>query len=419
MTRRLLQLVWLLLPLLASAAPPAADTPLWFSAEGRVILHFFWSSRCPHCQAAKPVVERIAQSHRDWLELRAYQVDGNAANIRRYVEMAGALGEDARSVPAFLFCGAMQVGYTDGPTGERGLLEALEQCRDGYRPTAGPLQLPGVGRIDPAHWSLPLLTITIAALDAFNPCAFFVLLFLLSLLIHLKSRRRMALVGGLFVATSGLLYFLFMAAWLNLFLWAGELRWATLAAGVLALLIAALNIKDFYTPALGPSLSMDETHKGRLFQRIRRLVGHSRWPALIAATMLLAVAANSYELLCTAGFPMAYTRILTLQGLEPAAYYGYLALYNLIYVVPLAAITAAFTWKMGSRKLSEREGRLLKLAAGSMMGTLGGALLLAPELLSGPLGAMGLIAAALGFTALLALVERRTRRVAGEHGDGR
>jgi len=104
---------------------------------------------------------------------------------------------------------------------------------------------------------------------------------------------------------------------------------------------------------------------------MRALVGGQRLSSLLVGTVALAIVANSYELLCTAGFPMVYTRALTLRQLSTGAYYFYLALYNLIYVIPLLIIVLAFTWTLGSRKLGEREGRLLKLLSGVMMVGLG------------------------------------------------
>ena len=98
--------------------------------------------------------------------------------------------------------------------------------------------------------------------------------------------------------------------------------------------------------------------------------------------MTLALAANSYELLCTAGFPMVYTRILTTNELAPAAYYGYLLLYNVVYIIPLLLIVGTFSLTLGARKLSERGGRLLKLLAGVMMLELGLVLIVAPALLN-------------------------------------
>jgi cytochrome c biogenesis protein CcdA len=127
---------------------------------------------------------------------------------------------------------------------------------------------------------------------------------------------------------------------------------------------------------------------------------------MLAATVLLAVAANFYELLCTAGFPMVYTRVLTMQVANPAKHLLYLALYNLIYILPLLLIVLAFARTLGARKLSEREGRLLKLLSGLMMLGLGILLLVAPEKLSNLSVALGLMLAAAALTWLAARLTR-------------
>jgi hypothetical protein len=235
-------------------------------------------------------------------------------------------------------------------------------------------------------------------MDAFNPCAFFVLLFLLSLLIHQHNRRRMLAIGGIFVLFSGVMYFAFMAAWLGLFRIIGNLPWVTLGAGLVALLIGLVNIKDFFAFRQGPSLTIPESRKASLFRRGRRILAAASLPAMLVATVLLAVAANFYELLCTAGFPMVYTRLLTMQVHSPATHMLYLMLYNLVYILPLLVIVLAFVFTMGSRKLSEREGRLLKLLSGLMMLNLGLLLVIVPEQLSNVAVAFGLIVVSLGLT---------------------
>jgi uncharacterized membrane protein HdeD (DUF308 family) len=260
--------------------------------------------------------------------------------------------------------------------------------------------------VDPQHFSLPLLTIAIAALDAFNPCAFFVLLFLLSLLVHQKSRKRMLAIGGIFVLFSGVMYFAFMAAWLNLFQLLGNLAWVTLAAGTLAVFVGAVNIKDFFAFEKGLSLSIPESRKPDIYRRARAIISADNLPAMIVATVFLAIAANFYELLCTAGFPMVYTRLLTLSGVSPAGRYLYLALYNLIYVIPLVLIVLAFVRSLGARKLTEREGRLLKLLSGTMMLELGLLLLFAPQWLNNLAVAFGLLGVALFITWAAARLSR-------------
>jgi hypothetical protein len=262
--------------------------------------------------------------------------------------------------------------------------------------------------IDPSDWGLPILTVVIAGLDAFNPCAFFVLLFLLSLMVHARSRARMMLVGGTFVLISGLIYFVFMAAWLNVFLLLGELRLVTIIAGVVAVGLAAINIKDyFWFQSGGPSLSIPESKKPGMYQRMRNLVAAKSVWAMLIGTAILAVAVNSYELLCTAGLPMVYTRILTLREADTFVYYMYLVLYNIIYVIPLLIIVLLFVMKFGSRKLGEAEGRLLKLMSGMMMLGLGALMLFAPTALNNAGIAIVLLLGAVALTWVIHLISRR------------
>ena len=267
--------------------------------------------------------------------------------------------------------------------------------------------LPLVGTVDTSRFSLPVLTLVMAVLDSFNPCAFFVLFFLLSLLVHAHSRQRMIVIGGIFVLFSGLLYFLFMAAWLNFFLFFGRLRSITAIAGAVALIIAALNIKDFFFFKKGISLVIPEHAKPRLFERMREIMHAGSLPAMLAATVFLAFAANTYELICTAGFPMVYTRALTLQNLPLPGYYAYLGLYNMVYVIPLACIVAFFAATLGSRKLSEWQGRVLKLLSGTMMLCLAIVLLMRPTLLTNAFVSGSLLLLSVAVAGVVVIVARR------------
>lgn len=409
------------------AGPPVWDEPDE-AGTAQIRLYFFWSVYCPHCLEAHPFVSALPEQY-PWLLLEEREVSTNAGNAQLYQQIAAAVGEEARYVPAFVFCGQMMTGYDHASTTGAQLVAALSACQvqtqarydalsatgerapgvipgqfsageeaAGSKPEAGTVTLPWLGAVALESVSLPLFTMVVATLDAFNPCAFFVLMFLLSLLVHSSSRQRMLLIGGVFVFFSGLLYFLLMAALLNVFLWAGTLKGVTLVAGLLAVGMALINIKDFFWFKQGPSLSIPESAQPGLFQRMRTLVHAGRLPAMLASTVLLALAANSYELLCTAGFPMIYTRALTLHQLSQPVFYAYLAFYNVVYVLPLLAIVALFAQRLAARKLTEMEGRALKLLAGTMMGLLGILLIVAPERLNNPLIALLLLLAAVAVT---------------------
>ncbi len=267
--------------------------------------------------------------------------------------------------------------------------------------------LPLLGELDVQAMSLPALTLVIAGLDAFNPCAFFVLMFLLSLMVYARDRKRMLLIGVTFVFFSGLIYFVFMAAWLNLFLFIGELRTITMIAGLIAIGIALINIKDFFWFKQGVSLSIPDRAKPGLYQRSRNLLKATSLSAILVGTAVLAIAANSYELLCTSGFPMVYTRMLTLHDLPTGAFYSYLALYNLIYIIPLLAIVVLFTVRFGSHKLTEQEGRSLKLVSGLMMLALGTLLVVAPDALNQLWTAILLLLGTLAVAGVIIVIDRR------------
>lgn len=402
------------------------EQPEWIGTDAagqpRIRLYFFWTSSCPHCRRARPFVEALPQEL-PWLDLHSTPLaEERPEDVLRFLDMAEALGEPQPGVPAFLFCGRIRIGFDRPETTGAELRAALIACheqatassptptvtppQEATPPPAEPVALPVFGTIDPATVSLPLFTVMIAAADAFNPCAFFVLMFLMSLIAHARRRWRMAVVGGIFVLTSGLLYFAFMAAWLNLFLLVGELGWVTVIAAVIAIGLAAVNIKDYFWLGRGVSLGIPDTAKPGLFARMRCLTVDGSWPVLVLGAVTLAVAANTYELLCTAGFPMLFTRVLTLRALSEPAYYGYLALYNLVYVVPLLGIATVFVVTIGSRKLQAREGRMLKLLSGLVMLGLGLALLLHPEWLSELWGAAAILLAAILAAAAIAVVDR-------------
>lgn len=403
----------------------------WFeqNKDGATVIHmyFFWSTKCPHCLEAQPHIEQLPETQ-DGIQLHSYQLIGEPDNVLRYQLMAKVVGQKAQTVPAFLFCNTMLTGFDKNTTLQQ-LSSILSACRqhistrgnlEGFSPALPgrvELTLPFIGQVDTGDVdSLPVITLLIAAVDAFNPCAFFVLMFLMSMMLHSGSRGRMFLVGGVFVFFSGLMYFLFMTAWLNLFRVIGHLDIITVLAALLAMFVGLVNIKDFVWYKRGLSLSISDNAKPALYQRMRNLLQTRSLVTLLLATTGLALFANLYEFLCTAGFPMVYTRILTLSDLSTLNYYAYLALYNLIYIVPLLAIVMLFAWTMGGRKLQEREGRRLKLISGSMMLTLGLVLLINPGLLQN-IGAAVVILAAAIILAFCVIVFDKTIK-ARHGGDG-
>jgi glutaredoxin len=388
-----LWLLWLAGPSMAQTAdatPPAVD------------IEVFTRAGCPRCAAAKRFLDNL-QQERPGLRIVVHDVGQDPTALARLKELAAQQGVQTLGVPAFALRGELLIGFQSAPT-TGGQLKALldkplaspgetvpaeacpaettTSCRSetpGLPAEADTIDTPWFGRLSVRALGLPIFTLAVGLLDGFNPCALWVLLFLLSLLVNLQDRGKMLLIGATFVATSGLVYFAFMAAWLNVFLWIGFSRATQVVLGGIAVLVGSINVKDFFALGRGVSLSIPAAAKPGLYTRMRLILQAENLRGALVGVVGLAMLVNTIELLCTAGFPAVYTRILTLRQLPWWAYYGYLGLYNMAYMFDDSVMLLIAVVTLGRRKLQEQEGRWLKLISGVVMLGLGIVLLAKPS----------------------------------------
>lgn len=238
--------------------------------------------------------------------------------------------------------------------------------------------LPFLGEVRWQDWGLPAFTVLVGLVDGFNPCAMWVLLFLLSLLVNLRDRWKILAVAGTFVIISGLAYLAFMTAWLNVFQLIGLLRPAQVILGLIGVSVGAIHIKDYFAFKQGLSLSIPESVKPGIYDRMRQIIQSKSLRGAIAGASVLAVLVNIVELLCTAGLPAMYTGVLTLQNLAPWQNYAYLVLYILAYMFDDTMMVALVVVTLDRYKLQERGGRILKLISGVVILVLGAIMLFRP-----------------------------------------
>lgn len=343
-------------------------------------IEVFVRQGCPHCEAAKTFLDDL-QHEQPAVRIAFYDIAENSSARQRLAMLAVERKITNIGVPTFLIGTELIVGFLSADTTGAEIRARLNRNAQAAAPPPAveSIQTAWFGELQVRNLGLPLFTIAIGLLDGFNPCAMWVLLFLLSLLVNLQDRRKMALIAGTFVAVSGLVYFAFMAAWLNMFLLIGLSRPVQLGLGGITLLVGAVNVKDFFALHRGISLSIPESAKPGLYVRIRRILHADNLAGALTGIIILAGLVNLIELLCTAGFPALYTQILTLQQLPTWEYYGYLGLYNLAYIFDDSLMVTIAVATLSRRKLQERAGRWLKLTSGLVMAALGAVLLLQPK----------------------------------------
>jgi hypothetical protein len=201
---------------------------------------------------------------------------------------------------------------------------------------------------------------------------------MISLLASMKNRLRMLAIAGTFIAVEGIAYFVFMAAWLNLFLLIGLSRISEIVIAIIALLAGIINLKDIRIYGRVISLSIPDAAKPGIYTRIRGILQAQNLTGALIGAVILAILVQIVEFMCTSGFPALYTRILTLQHLSSLGYYGYLLLYNLAYMFDDIVVLAIGVITLSQRRLQEKEGRWLKLISGLVMIGLGVYLIIYP-----------------------------------------
>jgi len=239
--------------------------------------------------------------------------------------------------------------------------------------------VPLLGEVRTADLSLPALTVVLGALDGFNPCAMWVLVFLIGLLVGMQDRVRMWVLGTAFIAGSAAVYFLFMAAWLNFLLFIGAVVWVRAVVALVALAGGFYYLREYFrNPDAACTVTAPEARR-RVLENLRRLALESRFWVALAGIVALAFAVNLVELLCSAGIPAVYTQVLALSHLPAWQYSAYLALYILVFMLDDLIVFVVAMKALQITGMTTSYSRFSHLAGGVVLLAIGALLLLRPE----------------------------------------
>jgi len=301
-------------------------------------IFFFWSNTCPHC-AAEEVFLQTLQSEYQEIEIKDYEV-GKVESQKLLFKLAEDLSIPKNQiglVPLIVIGEEYFIGFRDEETTGQEIREAVEillgeeKIEEDYQ--EGSLKIPFLGKINSKNLSLPVLTVVLGLLDGFNPCAMWTLLFLISMLLRVEDKKRRWILGVAFILTSGIVYFLIMSAWLNLFLLLGFVFWVRIMVALVALGAGAYSLRDWWKNKEGGCEVIEEEKRDRVFGRIKNIVSRKELIFALGGIVLLALAVNMIELVCSAGLPAIYTQVLVLSDLPSWKYYLYIFLYVFFFMI--------------------------------------------------------------------------------------
>jgi len=243
------------------------------------------------------------------------------------------------------------------------------------------LSVPFLGVVDLQSFSLPVLSVLLGVLDGFNPCAMWVLLFLISLLIGMENKKRRWVLGMAFILSSAFVYFIFMAAWLNLILFLGFLVWVRIGIGVVSLLGGGFSLKKFFIYKDSGCDVADAEQKQKVFQRVKKVVSENNFWLALGGIVVLAFMVNLVELICSAGLPAVFTQILALNKLATWQYYGYILIYILFFMVDDLFVFFVSMKTLEMTGVTTKYTRASRLIGGVLMLIIGLLMIFKPEFL--------------------------------------
>ena len=351
-------------------------------------INFFYLPGCPHCEEQRPFNEKLADKYPliQIVEHDATTPVGSAL-LSEMLEELGVEDEPefpitiiTKSENQVFISGWVSGGWESEETTGRAVEEALQQCLAGKcPPSAGAkprdtIVLPLIGEIVLSDYSLPALAIILGLVDGFNPCAMWVLVYLISIVATLRDRKRIWLICGSFVLASGILYFLFMTAWLNAFLLIGYVKAVTIVIGLVALGGGTLQVRGVIkTKGAVVCEVTGEESRTKTMTKIQKIVSSPITFGILGGIIALAFAVNSVEFLCSAAIPAVFTKVLSLSNLSTFQYYAYILLYDVFFMLDDLIIfgTAAFalTSSLGDRyaKYSRPVGATILIILGVLL----------------------------------------------------
>ena len=393
--------------------------PLSVNAEERIVnIHLFYGDGCPHCAAEKEFLSDYLKDKPN-VKLYTYEVWGSSKNQQLLSDVQRQMGSSASGVPYTVIGKKVIVGYSDGTTDEN-IKQSVEYYlneENEYRDYAGEVtgvskknsskietptkeekddnsneentfseevSVPVLGKINAKSVSLPLLAVVLGFVDGFNPCAMWILIFLITMLFNMKDKKKMWILGLTFIITSGVVYLLFMLTWLNLATFISKISFIRLLIALVAIVVGIINLSK-YISSLNKKDDgcdvVDKKERKKIMEKIISITKEKKFVLAILGIMVLAASVNIVELMCSVGLPLVFTQILAMNDLSTFSYMIYMFIYIFFFLIDDIVVFAIAMITLKVTGISTKYTKYSHLIGGIIMLIIGILMIVKPELL--------------------------------------
>ena len=379
--------------------------PFNVKADNIINIHLFYGDGCPHCAEEEEFLNDYLKEEKN-AKLIKYEVWHDKDNQKKLTTVQDKLDNHSNGVPYLIIGDKVLVGYIKGTTDVRikkyveeyknsdkyvdkvtYILEGKEETKkDELKKTdeeVDEYNLPILGKVNPKKVSLPVLAVVLGLVDGFNPCAMWILLFLITMLINTKDRKKMWILGLIFILTSGIVYLAFMLTWLNLASFISKIFFVRLLVALVALIIGFINLNNFYksTKKDDGCEVVDKKDRKKIMNQIMKITKEKSFILAIGGIIILAASVNIIEMMCSIGLPLIFTQILAMNSLSFGSYMLYMFLYILFFLIDDIVIFVIAMSTLKVTGISTKYNKYSHLVAGIITILIGLLLLIKPSIL--------------------------------------
>jgi len=364
--------------------------------DDKTHIYFFHAEGCIICAAESKYLDELEASDPN-LVIHRYEIAFSPENQAMLKQIDEILDISIKSTPSLVIGRKVIVGFNKNST-EANIESSLKYFRDNngkdvigellgfVKPGSGVdinidngiIKLPFFGEVNAKTISLPILAIVLGTLDGFNPCAMWVLLLLISMLFHLEQSWKRWFLGGLFLLTTGIMYLTFMVAWLNITILFGTITYLRWLIAAIALVGGGFNIRTYLKTKPGCEV-IDDRKRKKISKRVKEIFSQPVFILASLGVIVLAISVNLVELICSAGLPVIFTQVLSIQNMTGIEYFMYMLLYLLFFIADDIIIFVIAMKTTQLTGISTKYSRWAHLVGGIIMILLAILMVLKPE----------------------------------------
>lgn len=347
--------------------------------DGKVNIYFFHKTSCPHCKKEGKLLDSLEEKYEN-INIYRFEVSGDSQNAKYLDEVKKLFDETSGGVPYTVIGTETFLGYNSyvGEKFEKTIQNYLGIKKETEQEKAT-FNLPILGKTDAKEVSIPFVAILLGVIDGFNPCAMWVLLFLINMFIDMKDKKKMFILGYAFLFTSALVYFLSMLG-ISVVLNVTAVKQIQILIALVALIAGVLNIRTYIKTRNDTGCHVvDDKKRKKMVKRVIKITKQESMLLALIGVIALAASVNLVELACSLGFPAIFSEILALNNVTGPLRVLYLIIYVFFYMIDdlIVFTIAVSTFTIAAK--STKYTKYVNLIAGIIMILIGTLLIFKPE----------------------------------------